>query len=101
MSAASDAPPIQIFGGVSSRGENVTPDDIGGQGAAPYATTSVVLDGNGFNYLFRFLAAGTYTVALACDATEEDALTDDELDFRATATVDINEGETTRQDIEI
>lgn len=82
-------------------GEGITPDDIDGSGEEPYATAPVVLDGNGFNYLLRFIQAGTYTVALACDGAEEDPLTDDEVDFRATATVDINEGETTQQDIEI
>jgi hypothetical protein len=82
-------------------GDNVTPDDLDGQGAEPYATASVVLDGNGFNYVLRFIDPGTYTVALACDASEEDPATDEDIDFRATATVDINEAETTRQDIEI
>ncbi len=81
-------------------GENVTPDDIDGQGVEPYATAAVVLDGNGFNYLLRFIAPGTYTVAFACDATEDDPLTDDDIDFRATATVEIDEGETTHQDID-
>lgn len=80
-------------------GENVAPDDIDGQGIEPYATAGVVLDGNGFNYLLRFIEPGAYTVAFACDASEEDPLTDDDIAFRATATVDINEGETTQQDI--
>lgn len=82
-------------------GENVTPDDIDGQAAEPYATTAVVLDGNGFNYRLRFIAPGTYTLAFVCDATEDDPSTNDDLTFRATATVDIDEGETIRQDIEI
>lgn len=82
-------------------GRDVTPDDIDGGGIEPYATTAVVLDGNGFSYRFRFLAAGTYTAALVCDATGDDPLTDDDLSFRATATVDITEGETTEQNIEI
>ena len=82
-------------------GRNVTPDDIDGQGVEPYATTAVVLDGNGFTYRFRFIEAGTYTAALVCDATEDDPLTDDELTFRATTTVEITEGETTDQNIEL
>ena len=82
-------------------GENVTPDDIDGQAAEPYATAAVVLDGNGFNYRLRSIAPGTYTVSFVCDGTEDDPTTNDDLTFRATATVDIDEGETIRQDIEI
>src|SRR5690606_31643483 len=50
-------------------GENVTPDDIDGQEPEPYATAAVVLDAIGFNYRLRFIAPGTYTVALACEGT--------------------------------
>lgn|SRR5512138_1026229 len=82
-------------------GRNVTPDDIDGQGVEPYATTAVVLDGNGFSYRFRFIATGTYTAALVCDATGDDPLTDDQLTFRASATVEIDEGETTEHNIDI
>lgn len=82
-------------------GANIRPDDRDGQGVEPYATAPVVLGVAGFSYTMRFLAAGTYTVALACNGFEEDPLTDDDLDFRATATVEIEEGETARQDIEI
>jgi len=82
-------------------GADITPDDIGGQGDEPYATASVVLDGGGFNYVLTYLAAGTYTLAFTCDGIEDDPATDDDLNFRATATVEIDEGETTVQDISI
>jgi hypothetical protein len=83
------------------QGENVTPDDFDGNGIEPYATAPIVLDGNGFNYRIELIPEGTYTVALACEGSEENPTTDDDLDFRATATVDINEGETTQQDIQL
>jgi len=82
-------------------GEDVTPDDHDGQGAEPYVTAPVVLDtvSGGFIYALRFLPAGTYTVALACDGDLEDPTTDEDLDFQAAENVDIEEGETLQQDL--
>lgn len=81
-------------------GADVVPDDRDGQGIEPYATAPVALDAAGIAYTVRFLPAGTYTIALACNGFEEDPLTDDDLDFRFTATVEIRAGEMTRRDIE-
>ncbi len=75
----------------------VEPDDIDGQGAEPYLTTFVSA-GNA-SYQFDFLPAGEYTLAVACDAAEEDITSDDDLDFRSTTTVDLDDGEDLQEDL--
>ena len=75
----------------------VEPDDIDGQDAEPYLTTFV----SSFDttYAFDFLPAGQYTLAVACDADEEDISLDDELDFRGTTTVELEDGEDLQEDL--
>lgn len=88
-------PAVYLF-----RGEAVTPDDFDGQEAEPFATAPVLnaLGGNP-SYELRFLPAGTYTLALACAGQEENPSTDDDLAFDRTVNVEIEEGESVRQDI--
>jgi len=80
-------------------GRNVTPDDADGQGVEPYATAPVLLDANGFTYRLDFLAPGDYTIAFTCNGIDENPNSDDDLGFRATANVRINERRTTQHDI--
>jgi hypothetical protein len=74
---------------------DVEPDDIGGTGADPYLTTSA------FNasYVFSFLPEGQYTLAVACNSEIEDPTVDDEIEFRGTQTVDLEEAESLQQDL--
>jgi hypothetical protein len=74
----------------------VEPDDIDGQAAEPYLTTFVT---SSASYQFDFLPAGEYTLAVACNADEEDITSDDDLDFRSTTTVDLDERETLQEDL--
>lgn len=76
---------------------DVEPDDIDGQGVEPYLTTFVSsLDRT---YEFNFLPAGQYTLSAACDPDEEDISTDDDVDFRGTTTVDLDDGEDLQEDL--
>ena len=85
VSAACPAGTSLILGGAvyAFAGENVTPDDLDGVAAEPFATTSVVLDsGSGqFSYSLRFLAAGDYTLALTCRGNEDELGAEDDLEF--------------------
>jgi hypothetical protein len=78
------------------QGADVLPDDRDGNGVEPYATTPVLFNSsNGtFSYAFRFLPAGQYTLALACDGNEEIPSEDDDLGFKDAANVTLEEDET-------
>lgn len=75
----------------------VEPDDIDGQAAEPYLTTFV--SASNASYQFDFLPAGEYTLAVTCDADEEDISSDDDLNFRSTTTVDLDESENLQEDL--
>jgi hypothetical protein len=77
------------------QGADIVADDHDGAGVEPYGTTPVVSNGSGtFSYAFRFLPAGEYSIALACDGNQEDPSDDDDLDFQAATNVTVEEGET-------
>lgn len=62
--------------------EDVTPDDIGGNGVQPLTSAWVRAMGDGSHrYDAAFLDEGDYTVAFTCDADEDDPSTNDTLSF--------------------
>lgn len=70
-------------------GADVTPGDIGGDGAEPVITTLVDTEEPGetsYDFTFAFLTAGEYTVAFTCDAELDDteAADADDLTFEGT-----------------
>ena len=72
-------------------GENVSPDDLDGAGAEPFATTTVERSATGvLVYSLRFLPAGDYTLALTCNGYEDELGVDDDLRFRNVTNVRIN-----------
>jgi hypothetical protein len=75
---------------------DVEPNDIG-SGTSPYLTTplSAVVT----TYVVRSLPADTYTLAVTCDAEDDDPTTDDDIDFTATQTVELEEGEDLELDL--
>jgi len=82
-------------------GTGVTPDDYGGAGVAPLASTAVYPPGaNNVDYHYRlaFVPAGSYTVALTCDADLDDAETDDTIGFIDPQDATVVKGETTTVD---
>lgn len=76
----------------------VTPDDIGGNGAQPYSSTTVVADGSGaYRYTAAFLPEGTYTLALTCNADRDDPATNDDMAFSDPEHADVRAGRTETQ----
>jgi hypothetical protein len=81
-------------------GRNVTPDDIDGAGVEPFATSPVFTGpGSSFFYSLRYLPAGDYTLAVTCIGNDEDPLADDDLRFRNTTNVNLDEQETITLDL--
>jgi hypothetical protein len=75
-------------------GKNVKPDDLDGANAEPFATTAVVRSGTvGLRYTLRFLPAGDYTLALACNGNDDVLGIDDDLRFRNVTDVRIGKGD--------
>lgn len=81
-------------------GEVNEPDDINGMDSDPLATATVSLGPDEvYGYEVNYLAVGDYTVALTCQASDDDPEVDDDIAFAASATgVTIADGETTTLD---
>ena len=82
-------------------GEDQTPDDLDGQLAEPYLTTSV--GGAGLNttgsYAFRFLPEGRYTLATTCRGDDERPGSSEDLAFQNAKNVKVEADETMRLDL--
>jgi len=77
----------------------VTPDDIGGTGAQPYSSADVIASGDGsYRYTVAFLPEGTYSLALTCEADEDDPVKNDAITFGTAEHVDVRAGRTATQD---
>lgn len=77
----------------------VTPDDIGGSGAQPYSSADVIAAGDGsYRYTAAFLPEGDYSLALTCDADEDDPAGNDAIDFGDAEHVDVRKQHTATQD---
>jgi hypothetical protein len=75
-------------------GTGVSPDDLDGAQAEPFATTSVVRSATtALVYSLRFLPTGDYTLALTCNGNDDVLGVDDDLRFRNVTNVRINRGE--------
>jgi hypothetical protein len=69
----------------------VTPDDVGGAGANPYAIATVLQDEGGCTWSYRFgpLPAGQYTVAFTNQAASDAPGVDDPITFKGTTTIQV------------
>lgn len=78
-------------------GEVAAPEDIDGSASDPLVTATVSLgDGDVYGYEVNYLSEGEYTVALTCEASDDDPETDDGIGFAASVTgVMIIDGEVT------
>lgn len=82
-------------------GHDVEPDDLGGSGIEPFATTRVASSGTGgFQYTLRFLPADDYTLAFTCRGNREDVSIDDDLDFSNVQNVTLDDAQTLQRDID-
>lgn len=90
--AATDCTPaVYVY-----QGFDAEPDDLGSD-AGPYVTAAVKMDEatGAFEYRVAFVPAGDYTVALTCDALDDDPEADDEIEFVAAKNATVKVAETT------
>lgn len=83
-------------------GSGIEPDDI--DGTDPEPLTSALLapvEGGGLAYEVGFLLAGDYTVALSCQAGDDEAATDDEIAFAVTVDVAVEADAATEQNFTV
>jgi hypothetical protein len=81
-------------------GTGVTPDDLDGAAAEPYATTRVRVDGTAApSYALGLLEAGQYTLALTCRGNEDELGVSNDLGFRSIVDVDLEASEVLRRDL--
>jgi hypothetical protein len=83
-------------------GRDVTPDDLDGAGAEPYATTRVTLEAAGgeVRYALRNLEPGDYTITVTCRGNLEVLGGDDDLSFRGVRNVELESGESREVDLD-
>jgi hypothetical protein len=83
-------------------GRDVTPDDLDGAGAEPYATTRVTpaAVGGVVRYALRNLEPGDYTITVTCRGDVEALGRDDDLRFRGTRNVALESGESREVDLD-
>jgi hypothetical protein len=80
-------------------GADATLDDVDGTEPEPLTSALLAPDGNGhFEYTVGFLLQGTYTVALTCQAGDDDPETNDVIAFSAPVDVAIQAEQTTQLD---
>lgn len=82
------------------QGSGKTPSDYYRNGTVassvqPYASApvSALADGTGYTFTFRFLPGGNYTVAVTCEADDEDPASLDGLDFIDSLSATLADGE--------
>jgi hypothetical protein len=82
-------------------GRGVTPDDLDGAGAEPYATASVTVGtGNETRYALRNLEPGDYTIGVTCRGDAEAPGRDDDLRFRGVRNLSLDDGDTRGLDLD-
>ena len=79
------------------QGTDVEPDDVGGSGPQPVSSGLVTMDSSTgeFGFEVGFLLEGSYTVALTCQASDDDPEQDDDIVFSETQNAEVQAGETT------
>lgn len=73
-------------------GPDAVSDDIG-SAAEPLVTANVQLQGAVYSYLISYLSPGDYTAVFTCQASDDQADTDDDIVFVGTQNVTIVDGE--------
>lgn len=83
------------------QGRDITPDDLDGQGIEPFATSPVFTSQNNtsFFYSLRVIPEGTYTLSVTCIGNDDDPATGEDLEFRNTVNVELDENESLDLDL--
>ena len=82
-------------------GNNIVIDELDGQNAEPLTTALISRDAANADYIAAFLPAGSYTVAVSCNAELDDPLQDDGISFIASDTATITAGSSTTLNFEL
>ncbi len=83
-------------------GRDRIPDDRDGLGEEPFLTTRVLIQGGVAavpQFFFNYIPEGDYTIALTCNANEDDPLTNDELAFGSIENIEVTAEETLSHDL--
>lgn len=77
------------------QGNDVTPDDLDRTGVEPFATAPIFPSNNNssFFYSLRVLPEGDYTLAVTCIGNDDDAATDEDLEFRNIVNIELDSNE--------
>ena len=77
------------------------PGDIGDAAIEPFITATVSQNEDGaYVYEVSFLSVGEYTAAFTCQASDDDPVVDDDIEFSAPQTLMIDDGATTVVDFQ-
>ncbi len=85
---------VYVFAG------SVTPDDLDGVAPNPLSTALLRSSETQDDYVAPFLPAGSYTLALTCEADLDNPLSSETIRFIASATATVRAGETTTLNFE-
>lgn len=90
------APAVYVYSGAGT-----PPDDVGGAGAQPIASSGIVFDPDtgAASYTVGYLAGGAYTVAFTCQAAADLPDADDAIAFAPVLDATIVAGQVTTRDL--
>ena len=74
-------------------GRNQSTRDIRGTSGDPFSTSNITNTGTGYTYELGFLPAGDYTLAIACDASNDTANLTESIQFIGKQSITIGQGE--------
>lgn len=81
------------------RGTLTSLEDITGATNDPISTANIAQTSNGSEYTLAFLPEGDYTIALACNVTEDAVDLDDAIIFKARTHIKVNAGQTSESNL--
>jgi hypothetical protein len=74
-------------------GKNQSLKDIRGTSSDPFSTSNITNTGSGYTYELGFLPAGDYTVAIACNVSDDTANQIEDIQFGAKKNITVSQGE--------
>lgn len=75
-------------------GWNQSTRDIRGTSGDPFSTSNITDTGSGYTYEFGFLPAGDYTLAIACNASNDTADLTETILFKGEQNITVDQGDT-------
>lgn len=75
-------------------GKNQALKDIRGTSGDPFSTSNIANTGSSYTYELGFMPDGDYTLAIACNASDDTANLTENIEFRGKQSIILNQGET-------